>query len=82
MRQVLLAGLLSTAGFLATATPSWSASAQDRYCLQGAQQGYPGDCQFSTYDQCMASASGTNSFCGVNPRYAFARQRPGYSPAY
>jgi Protein of unknown function (DUF3551) len=81
MRKVLLAGL-SIVGFLATATPSWSASAPDRYCLQGTEWGYPGNCQFSTYDQCRASASGTDAFCGINPRYAFAHQRQGYSPAY
>jgi hypothetical protein len=73
MRQVLLAGL-SVVGFLATATPALSASAQDRYCLQGTQWGYPGNCEFSTYEQCMASASGTDSYCGINPRYGFARQ--------
>jgi len=45
---------------------------QDRYCLQGRIWGYPGNCQFSTYDQCMATASGTNAYCGINPAYAFA----------
>ncbi|WP_008556764.1 DUF3551 domain-containing protein [Bradyrhizobium sp. CCGE-LA001] len=44
----------------------------DRYCLQGRIWGYPGNCQFATYEQCLASASGTNSYCGVNPGYAFA----------
>jgi len=54
------------------------ASAQDRYCLQGKDWGYPGNCEFSTYQQCMATASGTFSYCGINPRYAFARQYRGY----
>jgi hypothetical protein len=49
-----------------------------RYCLQGLQWGYPGNCQFSSYGQCMATASGTDAYCGVNPRYAFARQRRHY----
>jgi hypothetical protein len=47
----------------------------DRYCLQGRIWGYPGNCQFATYEQCMATASGTNAYCGVNPTYAFAHQR-------
>lgn len=47
---------------------------QDRYCLQGRIWGYPGNCQFSTYEQCMATASGTDAYCGENPLYAFARQ--------
>lgn len=44
---------------------------QDRYCLQGRRWGYPGNCQFSTYSQCMATASGTIDACGLNPTYAF-----------
>jgi Protein of unknown function (DUF3551) len=52
------------------------AAAAARYCLQGRHFGYPGNCQFSTLQQCRAAASGTASHCGVNPRYAFARQRP------
>ena len=50
---------------------------QDRFCLQGRQWGYPGNCQFSSYAQCMATASGTDAYCGINPQYAFARQRRG-----
>jgi hypothetical protein len=49
----------------------------DSYCLQGRIWGYPGNCQFSSYAQCMATASGTNAYCGINPQYAFARQRRG-----
>jgi Protein of unknown function (DUF3551) len=51
---------------------------QDRYCLQGRNYGYPGDCSFSTFEQCQATASGTDSGCGINPMAAYARQRPGY----
>ncbi|WP_409192034.1 DUF3551 domain-containing protein [Bradyrhizobium sp. RDM4] len=47
---------------------------QDLYCLQGRSWGCPGNCQFSTYDQCMATASGTLAYCGMNPTYAFERQ--------
>ena len=53
------------------------------YCLQGRIWGYPGNCQFSSYAQCMATASGTDAYCGINPRYAFALQRRGdYRPRY
>lgn len=54
------------------------AAAQNRYCLQGRIWGYPGNCQFASYAQCMASASGTNAYCGVNPRHAYARRWRGY----
>ncbi|MCA1510450.1 DUF3551 domain-containing protein [Bradyrhizobium sp. NBAIM01] len=47
---------------------------QDVYCMQGRSWGYPGNCQFSTYGLCMATASGTSAYCGINPTYAFERQ--------
>lgn len=56
---------------------SLSPTVAARYCLRGGRLGYPGNCQFSTLEQCQATASGTASYCGVNPRYAYARQRPG-----
>jgi len=52
-------------------------SAPNSYCLQGRDYGYPGNCQFNSYAQCMATARGTFSYCGINPSYAFARQRRG-----
>ena len=52
-------------------------SAPNSYCLQGRIWGYPGNCLFSSYAQCMATASGTDAGCGINPHYAFARQRRG-----
>ena len=52
-------------------------SAPSSYCLQGRIWGYPGNCQFSSYAQCMATASGTDAYCGINPQNAFARQGRG-----
>ncbi|KWV50020.1 hypothetical protein AS156_14705 [Bradyrhizobium macuxiense] len=46
----------------------------DRYCIQGRIWGYPGNCGFATYEQCMATASGTDAYCGINPQYGFAQQ--------
>jgi hypothetical protein len=74
-----LAFAISIAGLVAGTAP---ASAQDRYCLQGRQWGYPGNCAFATYAQCRATASGTNSGCGINPRYAYGRQRGYRGRAY
>ncbi|WP_316189138.1 DUF3551 domain-containing protein [Bradyrhizobium sp. SZCCHNS1054] len=52
-----------------------TASAQDYpYCLQGRRWGYPGNCAFQTYEQCQMTASGTEDYCDVNPRAAYARQ--------
>ena len=57
--------------------PATAGTVQDRYCLQGRQMGYPGNCMFSSYAQCMATASGTNNVCGINPQYLFTHQRNG-----
>jgi len=64
---------------LLVAAGSSSAVAQDYpWCLQGKDWGYPGLCHFSTYNQCLATASGTFSYCGTNPLFAFAYQRRSY----
>jgi hypothetical protein len=43
----------------------------DLYCLQGRIWGYPGNCQFASYEQCKVTASGTDAYCGINPVWAF-----------
>jgi len=77
-RHLTLAVLATISAIAGMGTlPSASAETiiQDTYCLQGRQSGYPGNCEFSTYQQCMASASGTNEGCGINPMRAYAPQR-------
>ena len=50
---------------------------------KGATGAIPAIANISSYAQCMATASGTFSYCGVNPHYAFALQRRGdYRPPY
>ena len=51
------------------------AAAADRYCLRGRHAGFPGSCQFATRAQCLAAASGTSAYCGINPRYVSSRRR-------
>lgn len=51
--------------FAADATP---AAARDYpFCLMGRDFAGYGDCQFETYAQCQASASGREAYCGANP---------------
>jgi hypothetical protein len=38
---------------------SAAAAREGRYCLQGRTWGFPGNFQFSTLQQCRASAAGT-----------------------
>ncbi|MCK1279258.1 DUF3551 domain-containing protein [Bradyrhizobium sp. 61] len=66
--------LLTAAVFLAFLEPVLAAEA-DRYCLRGRNWGFPGNCQFAARSQCLAAASGTNAYCGINPRYAAPRRR-------
>jgi hypothetical protein len=75
MRRTILT-LASFAALIAATFPAAQAhAANDRYCLQGRIWGYPGNCQFASYQQCQATASGTSAYCGVNPRYAYSQQR-------
>jgi hypothetical protein len=75
-RHLALAALAAmSAVAFATLPASAAPVVQDTYCLQGRQSGYPGNCEFLTYQQCMASASGTNEGCGINPMRAYAPQR-------
>ena len=81
MRRTISLAILATVsafGIAGSIPPASAAEAmQDSYCLQGRQHGYPGDCQYSSYRQCMATASGTGEGCGINPMKAFGQQRSG-----
>lgn len=77
MRRILSLAILGISALTIadSATPAAAGPQQDTYCLQGRRSGYPGNCQFSTYEQCLATASGTADGCGINPMRAFAQQR-------
>ena len=75
MRNVGLAMLVSLAAGVATLAGSGPAAAQDYpYCLSGSGYGYLGDCSYSTFAQCQASASGRQAYCSTNPSFAYAEQ--------
>jgi hypothetical protein len=69
---------LTTAGSMTT-SPAAADIIQDRFRLQGREYAHPGDCEVSSYSQCMATASGTFSYCGINPYYVFAEPSTGQS---
>ena len=77
---------IGAAAFAAMMFTALSASAQPNdpydypYCLQGKEYGLPGLCQFTSYEQCQASARATFSYCGVNPRFAYGWQQRGWRP--
>ena len=75
MRNAMSAVLVLAAATAAVVAGSAPAAAYDYpYCLQGRGIGIPGDCAYSNYAQCMASASGRGLYCNVNPRVAFGQQ--------
>jgi hypothetical protein len=81
-----LAMMAVTAGCVATLATFAPAAAYDYpWCLQGRNEGIPGDCSYQTYAQCEASASGRFAYCNINPRVAFGRlprRRPRYPNYY
>jgi hypothetical protein len=77
MRPVMLAlfgALSASAATMAGAAPA--AAYDSPYCLQGRDWGLPGDCSYTSYQACLATASGRGLTCGVNPRVAFGVARP------
>jgi len=78
MRGYLLALAVLGAGFAVQSAP---AEARDYpFCLQGRDTaGGLGDCRYSTYQQCQATASGTYNSCYANPYVAYSEQ-PVYEP--
>ena len=76
MRNGMLAILALSAAAAASVIGTAPAAAYDYpYCVQGRGVGIPGDCSYSSYGQCMASASGRGLYCNVNPRVAFGQQQ-------
>jgi hypothetical protein len=45
------------------------------YCLTSPGYGYPGDCSYASYGQCLAAASGRLADCNLNPRVGFREPR-------
>ena len=76
MRTAMLALLALSSATVATIAGNSPAAAYDYpYCLQGRGIGIPGDCSYTSYNQCMASASGRAAYCNINPRVAFGQQQ-------
>jgi hypothetical protein len=74
--RIPMMAILALAATAATITGPSPAAAHDYpYCVQGRGVGIPGDCSYSTYEQCLASASGRGLYCNINPRVAFGPPR-------
>lgn len=77
MRATLLA-IMAVGTLSAIAAP---AAARDYpYCIKGKDWLSPiGDCSFTSYRQCQATASGRFAYCDRNPYYSRARMPRGQS---
>jgi hypothetical protein len=65
MRTLFLVLATSATIFATGVTPV--AASEYRYCLQGDDYAGAGDCQFTSYLQCQATASGRTAYCAANP---------------
>jgi hypothetical protein len=74
MRKMQLALLTLGATVLAGFVHVTPAAARDYpWCAQGGELDYPGECAYSTYQQCLASVSGRLLYCGPNPLVAYGQ---------
>ena len=79
MRTLFLVLATSVTIFATGATPVAArdrvtpvAASEYRYCLQGDDFAGAGDCEFASYMQCEAAASGRTATCAANPNLAAA----------
>lgn len=78
MRSLLLALAVLGTGFAIQSAPA--EAREYPFCLQGRDTASGrGDCSYSTYQQCQATASGTYASCYTNPYYAYD-EAPVYQP--
>ena len=70
MRTLFLT-LVASATILATGGTPVAAS-ELRYCLHGDDYAFAGDCAFTSYQQCQATASGRTAYCTVDPYLTIA----------
>lgn len=81
MRQMVfaLALLGGASAAFAVIGPSPAQARDYPYCLnEPSGVGVPGDCSYTSYNQCMMSASGRSAWCAINPRVAFGPQHNRY----
>jgi hypothetical protein len=75
MRGLLSA--LMAIGAIAAVGAAPAAAEGSPYCIKGCDfAGGAGDCSFSSYRQCLATASGRDASCAANPYYS-ANAEPG-----
>ena len=72
MRTLFLVLALATSATIFATGVTPVAASEYRYCLQGDDFAGAGDCEFASYAQCEAAASGRTASCIANPNLAAA----------
>ena len=72
MRTLFLVLATSATIFATGVSVTPVAASEYRYCLQGDDFAGAGDCEFASYAQCEAAASGRTATCAANPNLAAA----------
>jgi hypothetical protein len=71
---------LMAIGVVAAMNTSPAAAGGLPFCIKGCDFG-AGDCSFSSYQQCQATASGRDAYCAANPYFsARAELQPNRNP--
>jgi hypothetical protein len=74
MRNVGLA-LIATVSVCSAVGATTASAMEFPYCLQGTDVSIPGDCQYRSYQDCIAAVSSRNLYCNINPRIAYGRRQ-------
>jgi hypothetical protein len=69
MRSIFLALLAAGGLALAGLTPAGAVGSRYPFCLQGDESPGLSNCTFTSYEQCLATASGRRLYCVANPFY-------------
>jgi hypothetical protein len=77
MMEDLMRIALLVVFMVAGLAPAAHAERDYPWCVFGGGLGAPGECMYSTREQCLASSSGRwNTYCDINPRVRFKQQAP------
>jgi hypothetical protein len=75
MRKGILALMALSAACAIDATPGVAGGMP--FCIKGCDfAGGAGDCSFSSYQQCQATASGRDATCAANPHFNANAEMP------
>jgi Protein of unknown function (DUF3551) len=76
MRKAILAVLAASGLAALGAAPAEAVGTRYPFCLQGDEYPALSYCQFTSYEQCQATASGRFLYCIANPYYVPESEPP------